>query len=78
MRHKLVFLVLFLSPMFAISQTSPGADSANKLIQNGKDCDDRTFTRVETLPALRVSKEEYADTLTMETDKNMMGIEISQ
>jgi hypothetical protein len=63
MRYKLVFLVLFFLPTFAFSQSSPGADSANKLILNGRDCTDRTFTKVETLPALRVSKEEYADTL---------------
>ena len=63
MRHKLVLLLLVLSPMFAFSQTSPEADSANKLILNGGDCSDRTYTKVQTLPALKVSKEEYADTL---------------
>jgi hypothetical protein len=63
MRQKLVFLILVHSPMFAFSQTSPAADSANKLILNGQDCTDRTFTKVQTLPALKVSKEEYADTL---------------
>jgi hypothetical protein len=63
MRHKLVFLALVLSPMIAFSQTSPGADSANKLILNGQDCTDRFFTKVQVLPALKVSKVEYADTL---------------
>jgi hypothetical protein len=63
MRHKFVFLLLVLSPMFAFSQTSPEADSANKLILNGQDCTDRTYTKVQTLPALKISTEEYADTL---------------
>jgi len=63
MRYHLVFLLLFFSPMLTFSQTSPAADSANKLILDGQDCDDRTFTKVEKLPALSVSKEAYADTI---------------
>jgi hypothetical protein len=63
MRHKLMFLLLIVSPMFSFSQTSPAADSANKLILNGQDCTDRTYTKVQTLPSLKVSNKEYADTL---------------
>ena len=63
MRHKLMFLLLVLSPIFAFPQTSPAADSANKLILNGQDCTDRFYTKVQMLPSLKVSKKEYADTL---------------
>ena len=64
MRHKFFYLIFLLSPVLASAQVSRAADSANKLILNGKDCDDRTFTRVEVPPSLKVSNEDYADTLS--------------
>lgn len=63
LRHKLFILVLILSPTFSFSQTSSRADSANQLIMSGHDCSDAIFTKVETLPALKVSRTDYADTL---------------
>lgn len=63
MHHKLIFFLLILSPLFSFSQTSARADSANKLILNGQACTDRTYTKVEKMPALKVSNQGYADTL---------------
>ena len=63
MRDKLIFSLMVLSPIFTFSQASSRADSANQLILSGQACTDRIYVKVEMPPALKVSSEDYADTL---------------
>jgi hypothetical protein len=64
MQHKIIILLISVCPIFAFSQTYISADSANKIIMNGGDCDDRTFTKIETLPSLKISREEFVDSIS--------------
>src|SRR5579862_1681031 len=64
MHRKIILLFIAVCPIFAFSQTYISADSANKLIMNGGDCSDRTFTRIETLPSLKISRESFIDSIS--------------
>ena len=64
MRNKIACLLIIMSPGFAYSQTYISADSANMRIMNGGDCDDRTFTRIETLPSLKIPKQDFIDSIS--------------
>ena len=63
MQDKFVLLLFVVCPIFAFSQSYISADSANKIIMNGGDCSDRTFTKVEKLPSLRISKQAFGDSI---------------
>lgn len=65
MLNKLLFLLIFLSPVLSFSQIQISADSANKLVMNGGDCSDRTFTRIEKLPSLKIPQEAFEDSLAL-------------
>ncbi len=54
--NKMTFLFLISLPVFGFSQNSPSADSANKLIMNGGDRSDRTYTKMEKRPSLKITK----------------------
>jgi hypothetical protein len=54
MLQRLVFILLVLAPMLVAGQSSPADRS---------DCD-KTFTKSEELPSLKVSKQAFEDSLT--------------
>ena len=64
MRNNYFFLVIIFSPLITFSQSYISADSANKIILNGGDCSDITFTKVQKLPSLKISIQAFEDTLT--------------
>lgn len=64
MQHKIIIFLISVCPIFAFSQTYISADSANNLIMNGGDCSDRTFTKMETLPSLKIPREAFADSIS--------------
>jgi hypothetical protein len=64
MQHKIIILLISVFPFFAFSQSYISADSANSLIMNGGDCSDRTFTKIETLPSLKIPREAFADSIS--------------
>src|SRR6476659_6162347 len=57
-------LLLIILPTFLFAQaTLWGNDTTSKRIMKN-DCDDKIFTRVESLASLRTSNETFEDTLT--------------
>ncbi len=65
MYRYIVLSLILLSPTLTFAQSYISADSANKIIMNGGDCSDRTFTRVEKIPSLKIPKQSFEDTLTL-------------
>ena len=75
MKYKIILLLLTVCPIFVFSQSYISADSANKIIMNGGDCDDRTFTKIETLPSLKISKQAFIDSISIYLKSNGVPIE---
>ena len=75
MSHKIIYFLILLSPIPAFSQSpiSPptysqsyiSSDSANRLINNGGDCSDRTFTKIEKIPSLSIPTLAFEDSITI-------------
>lgn len=75
MQHKIILLLVSVCPVFAFSQSNISrADSVNKIIMNGGDCGDRTFTKIETLPSLKISKQAYIDSISAYLNTNGVSI----
>jgi hypothetical protein len=74
MLNKIIFFLVVLFPTFTFSQRTVSlpvnsesyisADSANKLINSGGACSDRTFTKIEKLPSLSIPKSAFEDSIT--------------
>lgn len=65
MQHKIIVLLISVCPIFVFSQTYISADSANNKIMNGGDCSDRTFTKMQTLPSLKIPKQAFIDSISI-------------
>jgi hypothetical protein len=70
MKLKIILLLVSVCPVFVFSQSYISADSANKIIMNGGDCDHRTFTRIETLPSIKISKQAFIDSISLYLKSN--------
>ena len=64
MLNKMVCLLILMAPVFAFCQSYPSADSANKKIMNGGECDDKIFTRIEILPSIKISNKAFMDSIS--------------
>jgi hypothetical protein len=70
MKHKIILLLVSVFPVFAFSQSYISADSANKIIMNGGDCSDRTYTKVQNLPSLKISNQSFIDSMSIYLKSN--------
>jgi hypothetical protein len=71
MQHKIILLLISFFPIFAFSQSNNSrADSANKIIMNGGDCSDRTYTKVQILPSLKISNQAFVDSVSIYLKSN--------
>ena len=63
MLNKFIYFLILLSPAFAFSQSHISSDSANRRINNGGDCSDRTFTKIEKIPSISIPKRAFEDSI---------------
>jgi hypothetical protein len=64
MLNKFIYFLILLSPTPTFSQSYISSDSANRLINNGGDCSDKTFIKIEKIPTLSIPKWAFEDSIT--------------
>lgn len=61
MTCKLVLTICLLLPTFLFSQTDIWDSKSKRVLED--DCDEKVFERVEEIPTLKVSNDNYADSI---------------